>query len=273
MFSQVFGGGGSPPLEGLTPYYCDDLGLVICYGIKPARDLQKFTSLSTSEVDYNLHGRVLTNVDVDLFNNAYSDRGSYPGRRTCENRGGCTFIGPKESSSQSQATPTEGGGMRVEYYMYRQYINPLFGVKAMHVLHELSRVIGSHVPTLFKPLCILGSEDRTQFIHFCRLCILTINFYNYLHCDSRDKLSKEDEIIVMEHVYNLLSSPNVTKGEKERLMLFLEHVSDFGLSVPTTCGYQFPRTSEGRDNPDEPVVSCLVFLMLGLGVSMRVCNF
>ncbi len=57
------------------------------------------------------------------------------------------------------------------------------------------------------------------------------------------------------------------------MRIFVRFKNEFSISSPTTCNYQCPRTNLSSENADVTVNVCQVFLMLGLGISCRVCNY
>ena len=67
----------------------------------------------------------------------------------------------------------------------------------------------------------------------------------------------------------MVESPLTAHSEKVKIRNFIKFVNDFALSFHTICGVQFVRTMEGLD---AKVEVCQVFLMLGLGMSLRMKN-
>ena len=103
----------------------------------------------------------------------------------------------------------------------------------------------------------------------CMLSILTKDFCNKSHTDNGDELPSErmNEVLALAH--HMVESPLTAYSEKVKIRNFIKFVNDFTLSVHTTCGVQFVRTMEGLD---AKVEVCQVFLMLGLGMSLRMKN-
>ena len=121
-------------------------------------------------------------------------------------------------------------------------------------------------------LLICGNPGN-GFISICRIAILTINFYNKCHIDRGDAFSEEESKLYLDKAKHIRDSPLTVPSEQERMDGFIKFIEDFGVSVPTTCGIQFVRTAEGLANPESSIFVCQVFLMLGLGLSLRMCNY
>ena len=274
LFSQIFAGSGSPPIDDdvdFVPYHCPSLGLTIYYAIKHSREVEKFTPLHTSFVDHQFQAKVITNQDVNLAINALSTGGSFPNRNG--GKGHNSYMGMKTNESESTPTPTEGPQMRENYTLFRATTDPIYLPSALHLMSRLASCIFLATTIFYHPLAFLRDATGALTYTLCRIAILTINYSNVSHVDTGDRYSSVATHDILNRAKRIMSSPLAIKSNKERLGNYIKHVEEFGASVHTTCGIQFPKTDEGMRHPEAKIVVCQVFLMLGLGMSIRMCNF
>ena len=113
MLSQVFAGRATPPTQDYTKFCFDYTGINVHYAMKPAREVQSYTALSTSLVDPCFHKYVLTNSHVEMVDKGFTPKGTYPQRNRCKSHGHCSYLGYKTESSNSHPMPTEGSRYEV----------------------------------------------------------------------------------------------------------------------------------------------------------------
>ena len=113
------------------------------------------------------------------------------------------------------------------------------------------------LPFLFESSFTNGCRE------FCRFSILTINFENTVHLDRNDRIGDEADNICLEALSSLLQCQELTEPLTLQVKTSIDHIKAFGLSSPTTCGYQI-----ASDNSEvEPVQ---FFIAYGLGICYRI---
>ena len=99
-----------------------------------------------------------------------------------------------------------------------------------------------------------------------RLRMLTDNFHNVAHFDTMDGISEDGQNSLSEIFSKLMNDiPNSDKSIDN----FIRFLSDFGMSVHTTCSYQFPADASDACNDGCEVTVGLIFLNLGMGSCVR----
>lgn len=271
LFSQIFGGTVVPDFESDEEYNLPQFGVTIKFGLLPARQTVEYTPLSTSMMEPNAHKCVINSRDVEILNKALSQKGIFPRRNRADNLGHCSFIGNKTTQSSSQPTPTEGPGEKHKRKLYRDKIDTKYFPAAMHRVNELAHTTFWSCKDYYETLNLVDS-DPTAMTGYCHIAILTIDFAVTLHVDA-DKLSPEigKEFITLAN--KILDNELLILPERKKISNFLTFTEDFNLSVPTTCGYQFVRTVKGLEVNQPDVTVCQLFLLWGLGMSIRLSNY
>ena len=272
LFSQIFGGRAAPSTDQYESFHSERLGLIVYYAMKPASEVQQFTPLSTSLVDGQFHKFVLTHREVEIIDNAFRPRGTYSNRNVARSHGHCSYQGLKTDTSQSHPTPTEGPGLKAEYLLYRQHVDTRYFAKAMHIINDLAYHMRPALNIFYKPLGIIFN-DPSLFLGLCRIAIYTRDFDNNSHIDKHDEFSATISAELMRMAHHISKSELTIRSEKERIDNFISFGEDFTHSVATSCGYQFTLTSLGLLHSETTVKVCQVFLMLGLGMCLRISNF
>ena len=114
--------------------------------------------------------------------------------------------------------------------------------------------------------------DNSEFLALCRVIIWTINYFNIFHGDRKDRYHKFDTDNFVEAANELRQGGLMNRCQIKGLESTDSFIRQFGLNIPTRCGYQFVRSEKGEGQPDEVKVHQF-FLMLGLGVALKVCHF
>jgi len=308
-YSQVFAGKSSPAAQWgkFAEKKIPDLDRIVHYTVVKTSELDQFTPLHTACVDGESHHHTIDCQQVKVMKNALSNSGSYPirfvtstapedsistdntsddnskrrkkrkkSKSTPAIQGSNSYLGTKTETSRCRPTPGEGPGVKEKYNLFRRdSTNVLYLPGTIHLLNALANRIFRVPSILYRALaCLLiCGNPRNGFISFCRIAILTINFYNKCHIDRGDALSKEESAFYLKEAKRIRDSPLTIKSEQDRMDGLIKFIEDFGVSVPTTCGIQFVKTAEGLANPNSNIMVCQAFLMLGLGLSLRMCNY
>ncbi len=270
FFSHIYGGRSVPSIENSMQKSVELFDVTVEYGMCQYSRLSMYQSLSVSLIDPTMQRKVLSMMDVELTNNAYGKRGMYPDRNRCRCIGHCTYVGNKISSSQSQVTPTEGPGMRDRYRLYRQYVDSRYSMAANKLISDLGHTISMGSKVFMKPYSLIDN-DPLDHMNKCRLGIWTIDFANHSHIDSCDMMTDDQKARLLNAASEIRQFPRNIYHELKRLNYFTHFVEDFGLSNPTKCAYQFV-PFRGK-SVDDDVVVIQSFMMLGIGMSLRLKSF
>lgn len=226
-----------------------------------------YVPLSVSMHHPGFHGINVTREDITLLEQGFgSASGLCSGRKRSKHHGSLSYIGPR-ASSQSQPTPTEGPRAQ-GYHYYKQNISHVFWPFVLHLIMILSTnlVYAScfHHPYLSKFVYKRILKEEEQKNHKMRMdladiFIFTVNYDNTMHLD-KDCLPHLNEWVLEENTLN-------TDCEQERDNLY-KHIKEWGLGIPTTCGYQV-LTSD--DFADAEVIQ--YFCCRGLGICFRIRNY
>ena len=278
--SKVFSGTAIPTLSAISSTNnLDELGLLelgitVTYGIVASEEVRQYPAISTSLVDSSFHAGQITDGHVQLMNKAFSPSGSYPDRDCCQSVGHCTFYGPKQVNTRSRPSPSEGPHNNGSFLLYRDKINPLFAPSAYAIINELATKTYWAYVMLDKPYRILRGLSPSDKIGHNRIMLFTIDFGNELHLDYFDKLLRAILDRLLNDCKQILRSQVLrTEVDREMLLNFEDYINHYGSSVPTTCSYQFVRTSQGLLHPHIKVTVLQVFASIGLGISHRICDY
>ena len=272
--SQIFAGNSAPDVTNNVKYtkvHNKQLNRTIYYALVSSHELQSYTSLSTSLVDNRFHAFKIESQHVNTFNKTFTTAGTYPGRNG--GRGHNTYVGNKNTESQSIPNANEGPKMKQEMRLHRQTTNTLYYPRSLHLLTALATTIFTMTSIFHKPIDILLDRNYYQLFTICIIHILTTNYYNFSHVDTGDRCSTERKDKAVKRAQAIVDCPHTVQQEKNRFKNFIKFVNDYGLSVHTTCGMQLVPTEEGKLHPDARIYVCQAFLMLGLGMTIRMPNY
>ena len=236
-----------------------------------AHDYDGYVPLSCSLFDSKTQGIQVTMTHINLIRKAIgSARGLFQKRKRCVHRGELSYIGPRDPKSfLCQPSPSEGP-CESGYHYYKQSISHLFWpfvltfgsilssriVRVRHYIHP-------HL-NLLRRKC---DQNPIEIMNVCRLLILTVSFYCALHVDS-DEVEGGIDFFVLQ-LLSIINDRSVSSYHKKRAERSLSHVKEWGLGVPTTCGYQIVNESTGSYENVEVVQ---YFCCVGLGICFRIQN-
>ena len=270
-YTRVFAAGGVAPSFSTDEYSTISLPSMnrqVTYKFCPARRFYEFIPLSVGIVDKTLHGITITNSIIERIARCLGKNGLFSNRPRSPHRGALSFLGPRSLHTVAQPNPSEGDV--TSFWYYRKHLNQVWwglvlkviklltcNLKTLPILQffHLRKVLPHLYPDAFKS----GIRD------FCRFAILTINFVNTIHCDVNDKLGKEVDEEVLKAVRSLLTCQYLSSALLQQAKATIHHIEMFGLSAPTTCGYQI------TSNDDVQVIQ--FFCGFGLGICYQIKNY
>eukprot|EP00573_Skeletonema_grethae_P007678 CAMPEP_0201693404 /NCGR_PEP_ID=MMETSP0578-20130828/6017_1 /ASSEMBLY_ACC=CAM_ASM_000663 /TAXON_ID=267565 /ORGANISM="Skeletonema grethea, Strain CCMP 1804" /LENGTH=731 /DNA_ID=CAMNT_0048178931 /DNA_START=32 /DNA_END=2224 /DNA_ORIENTATION=- len=243
---------------------------VICQ-IVPSRTCYEMIPLSASVVDPNLHGHKVTPSIIQRIVVALGKNGLFTIRNRSAHKNFLSFLGQRSEYTVAQPNPSEGDVS--SFWYYRQHINHCFWPLALKVVNNLTHGIKIFPQFEFFHLTVLlpylmpdlGSRGD---LNFCLFAILTINFVNCIHTDIRDKMHEsvaQDAIVALRA---LLQCKVLSAAKRRQVSSSLHHVERYGISTPTTCGYQIV-----RENEEESVEVLQFFCCYGLGTCYQVQHY
>lgn len=159
------------------------------------------------------------------------------------------------------------------FFYYRQQINFSFWPVVYKVVNSLSHGIQifPHLEyfhlTMMLPHLMPGLGNDGDF-NFCLFAILTINFINCIHTDSRDRMHESVTEASIQALQKLLPCRELSTSQRRRVSSSLRHVERYGITTPTTCGYQII-----RDNREDHIEVIQYFCCYGLGTCHRVQHY
>ena len=235
-----------------------------------AHDFDGYVPLSCSLFDSKTQGIQVTMTHVRLIRKAIGSAGGlFQRRKRCIHGGELSYIGPRDvNSHQSQPSPSEGPN-ETRYQYYRKTISHVFWPFVLAIGSLLASTI-VHVRHYIHPylniLRKLGETDPKRVLNVCRLLILTVSFYCSLHIDS-DQVTTDVADLFISRLVAIICDKSVPLDHRESAGRTLSHVKEWGVGVPTTCGYQFVSDSESVHNDVEVVQ---YFCCVGLGICFRI---
>ena len=218
----------------------------------------------------------VTNGFICLMRKSFSSSGSFGSRSCSKTSEHNTYAGCRGLNCDYIAeTPSQGPKTSSLYPYYRQNFDHRYTPGVNRVMNELAGT-ASYSARIFDPIMtgLLSSDMSSQEkIYICRTAIVTFGrqyhgFFNSLHVDSTDLYSKKLLLQSMEEVRSGLESQNEVMQQKSYYAYtFMER---FGLSVPTTCVYQFVHDHVSERAHDFEVFQ--YFVSLGLGLCIRLSD-
>lgn len=243
---------------------------VTCH-ILPSRSCYEMIPLSASVVDPNLHGHKVTPSIIQRIILALGKNGLFTVRNRSPHRNFLSFIGQRSEYTVAQPNPSEGDIS--SFWYFRKHINYCFWPIALKVVNSLTHGIKIfpqyeyfHL-TVLLPHLMPNLGNRCD-LNFCLFAILTINFVNCIHTDSRDKMHESVTHAAIVALRALLNCEVISGAKRRQVSSSLHHVERYGICTPTTCGYQIIREKEA-----ESVEVIHFFCNYGLGTCHRIENF
>jgi len=196
---------------------------------------------------------------------AFGSRGLFPSR-SFVNKGSQSYIGERKSNRLSQPTVSEGPSERKNvssdepaFVYYRNKVKALQWPFVLSFMNFLVNKISIapyyfyHHLSKYYP----HKNDMKATIRFCTIAILTINFCCSCHVDQNDRKPGLFEAVT-EDMSSNESLPWVKYS--------LAHLYWWGLSIPTSCCYQYI-----KEKNDIEIYQW--FMCPGLGTTYRIKNY
>ena len=161
-----------------------------------------------------------------IIDYALSDRGSYPGQRSCKTHGHGSYLGQKRETARAYATPTEGPLMKHHYNLFRNYIDTRYVSKATSLLNELAQTTYWAARPFYRPLDLIDSRENFH-ICLCALIIWTKNFDCIAHLDKNDWIVGWMVNQLEAQAKALIKNKNLPATERNLMLNFLVFLDDF----------------------------------------------
>ena len=193
--------------------------------------------------------------------------GLFAKRSRSGHHGSCSYVGERSSKSCSQPSPSEGP-KETGYWYYRlhlcQFLWPFVLHLMMFLASRISLVAYYQYAHLSKLLPLAHAE--TKHLNYCAIGILTLSYDSTPHVDN-DRLDNLDAMFKRK-LQLLTRTKYLQPALKKAAQLTLEHVNQWGVGSPTTCGYQHV-----GDDSTSNVEIIQYFCCKGIGVCYRIRNY
>lgn len=280
-FTRIFAGEGSPSVDDKYTNIISDNGLQISYTLCGATENSRYTPLSIAMFNSSSHGIAIQQEHVSMVKAAVGTQGLYGrGRSAMIARGSLTYEGPRKNGSMRQPTVAEGPNESVDDPLHK------FSYHRKSICHStwpwvfgfFEFIVGATTLTAYyfhqhmaKFYTVSNSPSYRK--KFCPRGIIAIDFSSSCHTDCNDNLSHHRakmEARVTSVVYELdalrKSGTSWVTPQLEIFQNCLNHLSYWGLCLPTTCCYQYI-----KQRNDVEVYQW--FLCPGLGITYRIKNY
>ena len=208
---------------------------------------------------------------IPIIFSALGKKGLFTSRSRSLHQNFLTYMGPRAPKAANLPSASEGPKEAEEedrYWYHRDHINHNlvpFVYKLMTKLGECASMAAFYHYKYLAKLTNIGNDTYNR-AKFCRIGIMTIDFFCANHVDSNDKIPDEDDIASkLKQLLSETLSPYLPVSMKEEARLALDHIESWGAAGPTTCNYRFVG--------DETVEVYQFFCMPGLGICYRITNF
>ena len=263
-FSQIFAGEVTPDYSNFTQLPIKGTNLVAHIGLLPANETEAYQAISTVCNDPVFQAFKVTASDIRHLNNAFGTKGSFPSRTSTINHGHSTLVGKRRANNMSRNTPSCGPSKEMEWFFYRQTYHDIHLPAAMHLVNELAH-------TTYRQACKvqhLGSflEGGNGMLGRCNTAIATVNFDTNTHVDVNDRLSGKVSDELIQKLVEVMDQYDPASLEHKRAKNYIEFISQFKASTPSTICYQFPGI-----NPSVQVLQAFAFPTMRMCI--RVENF
>lgn len=283
-FVRIFAGEGCPAVDESFDTFYDVEGFAIHYKFASAREYSEFIPLSISFYDSTIHGINIQPFFIPKLVKCLGKSGIYSSRKTMVNKGHQSYIGQRKTDQQRQPSVSEGPVDRTStgsrprengFIYYRQSVKALYWAFVLSLMSYLGGVTSiapyyfyHHLAKLYR----FGNNTR-HHIRFCTIAILTIDFCCSCHSDLND-LQQWCLGDMKERLINIIggferlqdSGVHVHSNRLAEARASLRHVLWWGVSIPTTCCYQYVMS---RNN----VEVYQWFMCPGLGTTHRIRNY
>ncbi|KAL7492128.1 hypothetical protein ACHAWT_001379 [Skeletonema menzelii] len=270
-YTRVFAAGDvSPELSpgDVTTINLPTINRQVSFQFLPSRKVFEYIPLSVGVVDKSLHGITVTNGIIQRIVKCLGKNGLFTYRPRCPHFGSLSFIGQRSSSTVAQPNPSEGDVKN--FWYYRKHLNQVWWCLVIKVVNILtSNLVSLGLKEFFHLSKLMPFLFPNSFLdgarEFCQFAILTINFVNTIHCDENDDFGIEIDDIALTALATLLTCGHLTQSLLLQVRATIHHINTFGLTAPTTCGYQVV-----SDNIE--VQSIQFFIGFGLGICYRIVD-
>ena len=270
--TKVFAGESGPqPDETFTKSEIPSSFFTVYQKECQASDYDEYVPLSCSLFDSKTQGVQVTMTHINLIRKAIgSSRGLFQKRKRCIHGGELSYVGPRDPKSfLCQPSPSEGPS-ESGYQYYQHTISHLFWPFVLSFGSLLSsRIVRvrHYIHPHLNLLRLKGDKSPMEIMNVCRLLILTVSFYCALHVDS-DEVAGGVDFFVLQ-LLSIINDGSVSSYHKKRAERSLSHVKEWGLGVPTTCGYQIVDDEDSTTTYKEVEV-VQYFCCVGLGICFRI---
>lgn len=175
---------------------------------------------------------------VNIVCHAVGNRGLFGQRKRSAHCGSLSYVGPRSKNSHAMSTPSEGLTYSKHCY-YQNHASHTFWPFVLSLINMLSQsisLITYYQFAFFAKLLPLPIQSPSRK-EFCDIAILTVDYSNTLHVDSNDNIPYLDNKIASD-LKIIVGNEHLNCKLKMEAELALKHLSQYGMSCPTTCGYQ-----------------------------------
>lgn len=265
-FVQIFAGEGSPDVDDtFNSVDVHGADIRVHYKIAKGVEFQDYVPLSISIFQSTFHGMKILPSFASRLLKAFGSRGLFPSR-SFVNKGSQSYIGERKSNRLSQPTVSEGPSERKNvssdepaFVYYRNKVKALQWPFVLSFMNFLVNKISIapyyfyHHLSKYYP----HKNDMKATIRFCTIAILTINFCCSCHVDQNDRKPCLFEAVTDDMLSNELLP---------WMKYSLAHLYWWGLSIPTSCCYQYI-----KERNDIEIYQW--FMCPGLGTTYRIKNY
>ena len=279
-FVRIFGGDGSPPVdESFQLFKVDSLEIYCKY--VDARTYCEYVPLSIGFFHSPFHQLQIQPSFISKIQVVLGNLGTYHNRASVvvPTKSHQSYLGERKSDKLNQPTVSEGPTRYDEtsndhnYSYYRQRIGQC-ALKWPFVIGLMNLLVASTsiAPYYFYPhlACLFTKRNNSRWhMRFCSVVIVTISFCCSCHEDKNDlqKWAVNEMIEKLKKISKRFGELKVPYASKiMAASQSLKHVIYWGVSVPTTCCYQYI-----KERNDIEVYQ--MFMCPGLGTSYRIKNY
>mmetsp|Transcript_27301 Transcript_27301/g.56593 ORF Transcript_27301/g.56593 Transcript_27301/m.56593 type:complete len:363 (+) Transcript_27301:712-1800(+) len=235
-FTQIFAGGGSPPVHDFDSFYqVASSSVTVHYRVSKISDFSNYVPLSTGCFDFKFHRIQVIDKFLFVIEKGIGRSGLFPIRSRTRHAGSASYIGERSENSQSRPSLCEGPGEHGRFY-YQSYINHAFWPFCLSLYNLLGQAASRLDWYIYKFMTVLFPFRNmcSSALRFSRLLIATIDFKCSNHVDKVDEVSETYPIIFdqLTTIFNHSSfAGDLLEQAKNTKKFLMFHKSP----VPTTC--------------------------------------
>jgi len=138
-YVRIFAGEGSPEVDGtFSTHHVPNSSVCVHCKLCPAREYSSYLALSISFFQRMFHGIMIIPLFIELIQHAVGNRGLFLNRNRSSHHGSLSYIGPRQDTTQSQPSPSEGPHEGDSSYCYHHtFINHAFWPFMLHLMNRL----------------------------------------------------------------------------------------------------------------------------------------